>query len=117
MKKLLGVLLLLLLGAAAAALMYARVKQPYRGYAGVEQFVEIPQGTGTPAIAERLVSTGVIRDRVTFRLALWMSGQGRHLKAGEYRFDRAMTPFEIIDKIARGEVYVISVTFPEGHTI
>ena len=46
-----------------------------------------------------------------------MSGQGRHLKAGEYRFDRAMTPLEVIDKIARGDVFVISVTFPEGLTI
>ena len=46
-----------------------------------------------------------------------MTGQGRHLKAGDYRFDRAMTPFEVIDKIARGDVYVISVTFPEGLTI
>jgi UPF0755 protein len=45
-----------------------------------------------------------------------MSHRGRHLKAGEYRFDRAMTPFEIIDKIARGDVFVISVTFPEGLT-
>ena len=27
-----------------------------------------------------------------------------------------MTPFEIIDKIARGDVFVISVTFPEGLT-
>ena len=46
-----------------------------------------------------------------------MSGKGRQLKAGEYRFDRAMTPFEVIDKIARGDVYVIHVTFPEGLTI
>jgi UPF0755 protein len=45
-----------------------------------------------------------------------MSRQGRHLKAGEYRFDRAMTPFEIIDKLARGDVFVINVTFPEGLT-
>jgi UPF0755 protein len=59
----------------------------------------------------------VIRDLTTFRTALWMSHKGRVLKAGEYRFDRAMTPFEIIDKIARGDVFVITVTFPEGHTI
>jgi UPF0755 protein len=39
------------------------------------------------------------------------------LKAGEYRFDREMTPFEVIDKIARGDVYVIHVTFREGLTI
>jgi len=59
----------------------------------------------------------VVRDHLTFRVALWMSGEARRLKAGEYRFDRAMTPFEIIDKIARGDVYVINVTFPEGLTI
>jgi UPF0755 protein len=117
MKKLLGLLLLVLVGAGAAAgLMYVRVNQPYRGYQSAEQFVEIPQGIGSLPIGERLVQAGVIRDLATYRTALWMSGQGRHLKAGEYRFDRAMTPFKIIDKIARGDVYVISVTFPEGLT-
>jgi UPF0755 protein len=118
MKKLMALCLFLLIGAgAAAAWMYARVNQPYRGYGGAEQFVEIPQGTGSRPIGERLVAAGVVRDVATFRTALWMSHQGRHLKAGEYRFDRAMTPFEIIDKVARGDVYVITVTFPEGQTI
>jgi UPF0755 protein len=46
-----------------------------------------------------------------------MSGKGRQLKAGEYRFDRAMTPFEVIDKIARGDVFVVQVTFREGLTM
>jgi UPF0755 protein len=118
MKKLLGFLVLVLVGAgAAAALMYLRVNQPYRGYQGAEQFVELPQGIGSLPIGERLVQAGVIRDLATFRTALWMSGQGRHLKAGDYRFDHAMTPFEIIDKIARGDVFVITVTFPEGLTV
>ena len=118
MKKLLGVLLLLLVGAGAAAgLLYTRVNQPYRGFDGTEQFVEIPQGTGSRPIGERLVAAGVVRDTATFRTALWMSGQGRHLKAGEYRFDSPMTPFEVIDTIARGDVYVIMVTFPEGQTM
>jgi UPF0755 protein len=118
MKKLLGFLVLLLVAAgAAAALLYSRVNRPYRGYEGTEQFVEIAQGSGSLGIGERLVAAGVIRDMLTYRTALWMSHQGRHLKAGEYRFDRAMTPFEIIDKIARGDVFVITVTFPEGLTL
>jgi UPF0755 protein len=118
MKKFFGFVLLMLVGAAAAlALQYSRVNQPYRGYQGAEQFVEIPPGNGSTPIGERLVAAGVIRDALTFRTALWMSHQGRHLKAGEYRFDRAMTPFEVIDKLARGDVYVITVTFPEGQTI
>jgi UPF0755 protein len=118
MNKLLAALLLVLIGGAAVvAFMYSRVNHPYRGYDAAEQFVDIPQGTGSLGIGERLVSSGVVRDMPTFRIALWMSQQGRHLKAGEYRFDRPMTPFEIIDKLARGDVYVINVTFPEGQTI
>ena len=119
MKKLLAfvVLLLLLVAAGAAALLYLRVNEPYRGYQEAEQFVELPSGSGSAAIGQRLVAAGVVRDVPTFRTALYLSGQGRHLKAGDYRFDRAMTPFEAIDKIARGDVYVINVTFPEGLTV
>ena len=118
MKKLLGVLILLMLIAGGGvALLYLRVNQPYRGYEGAEQFVEIPPGAGSVGIGDRLVAAGVIRDRSTYRTAVWMTGQGRHLKAGDYRFDRAMTPFEVIDKIARGDVYVVQVTFPEGLTM
>ena len=115
MKKLLGLLILVVLVAGGAvAFLYMRVNQPYRGYQGTEQFVDIPQGAGSVGIGDRLVDAGVIRDRSTFRTAVWMTGQGRHLKAGDYRFDRAMTPFQVIDKIARGDVYVVNVTFPEG---
>jgi UPF0755 protein len=59
----------------------------------------------------------VVRDSVTYRAALWLSGDARHLKAGEYRFAEPLTARDVIRKIARGEVYLISVTFPEGLTI
>ncbi len=118
MRKL-GILFLLLIVAAGAAggALYLRTEQPYRGYGGAEQFVDIPAGAGTRTIGDRLVAAGVIRDPLSFRLALWMSGRARVLKAGEYRFDQPMTPLDVIGKIARGDVYVINVTFPEGHTI
>jgi UPF0755 protein len=118
MKKLIGFLfLVLVIAGAAAGFLYIRVTQPYRGYDATEQFVDIPSGAGSIAIGDRLIDAGVIRDRTTFRTAVWMTGKGRQLKAGEYRFDRAMTPFEVIDKIARGDVYVVHVTFREGLTM
>jgi peptidoglycan lytic transglycosylase G len=120
-RRLRTVAVLALFGVAAAgvagAFMYQRVHQPFRGFGGSEQFVDLPSGAGSRTISDRLVDGGIVSDRLTFRLALWQSGQGRHLKAGEYRFDRAMTPFEVIDKLVRGDVYVINVTFPEGLTI
>jgi UPF0755 protein len=48
---------------------------------------------------------------------LWRSGQARRLKAGEYRFDHEMTPLEVLDKLARGDVYLLTLTFREGLTI
>jgi UPF0755 protein len=118
MKRLVVFLLfVLVIGGAAAITMYLRVSQPFRAWDGAEQFVDIPPGSGSRTIGDRLVVAGVVQDNLTFRLALGLSGKARQLKAGEYRFDRALTPSEVIDKIARGDVYVVNVTFPEGLTL
>jgi peptidoglycan lytic transglycosylase G len=111
------VLFITIIAGGAAVVIYSRLGQPFRAYQGAEQFIEIPQGAGSRAIGERLVAGGIVKDQFTFRVALWQSGKARQLKAGEYRFDRAMTAAEVIDKLARGDVYTVSVTFPEGLTI
>ena len=90
---------------------------PYRGYEGAEQFVDIPSGATTPAIGRRLADAHVVSDARMFRVALWWGNRGRTLKAGEYRFDRPMTVFDVIEKLVRGEVYEHRITFPEGLTI
>jgi len=103
MKKLALLFLLLLIAAAGAgAWVYMRVGEPYRGYEGPELIVEVPSGAGSRAIGDRLVAAGVVRDALSFRLGLYLSGEARRLQAGEYRFDRAMTPMQVIDKLARG---------------
>lgn len=109
-------LIILLAGAFGAWVLLAEV-QPYKGYAGEEQFVDIPPGTGPAAIGRRLADAGVIRDTLSFRIELLRSGSGRRLQAGEYRFDRAMTVKEVVAKIARGDVYLLPITFREGLTI
>lgn len=118
MKKLLLILVVLVLAAGVAGwVLYARVREPFRGWSGESQQVEIPSGAGTRAIGERLVGAGLVRDEMTYRIALWASGDARRLKAGEYRFDRPMSPLEVLGKIARGEVDLVNVTFREGLTI
>jgi UPF0755 protein len=59
----------------------------------------------------------VVRNTTTFRLAVWLTGKGRRLQAGEYRFDQPVSAREVVDKIARGEVYLRPITFPEGFTM
>ena len=118
MKRLAAAVFVLLLAAAAAgAWFYSGVDRLYQGYDPPEQFVEIPQGAGPAAIGRRLVAAGVVRNRGTFRLALWLTGDGRRLQAGEYRFDHPISARQVIEKIARGEVFVQPITFPEGLTI
>lgn len=113
--SLVGFALLALLG--LGIWFYATLQQPYKGYPGAEQFVDIPQGTGPASMAQRLADAGVVKNAMMFRAAVWMSGAGRRLQAGEYRFDSPMTPAEVVDKIRRGDVFLKPITFPEGLTI
>ena len=118
MKKLaLVVIVVLLVAGMATFTLYSRANEPYRGYSGDARELEIPAGEGTKAIGQRLVEAGIVRDVITFRVALWLTGDARRLKAGEYLFDRPMTARDVIGKIARGEVDLVNVTFREGLTI
>jgi UPF0755 protein len=112
-----AVLAVLVVIAAAAGVIYSRVDRPFKGYDGPEQFVEITSGAGPAAIGRRLVEKGVIRDRLTWRIAVFKSGEARVLKAGEYRFAGELRPADVIGKLARGDVYLRPITFPEGLTI
>jgi UPF0755 protein len=118
-KKLLlalGAVVVLML-AGAAAWLFVHVERPYRGYAGDEQFVEIPPGSGSAAMGRRLEEAGVVRSAQAFRLAVWSRGVGHRLQAGEYRFDAPASAKDVVDKIARGDVYLLTITFREGLTI
>lgn len=118
MRRLLLLLLLVAVLTALGAGLWVsrRVSAPYAGFTG-EQMVEVPPGASTMAIGRRLVAAGVVRDELTFRLAWRVSGRGRSLKAGEYRFTEAAPPGAVIDRLARGDVFLVPVTFPEGLTI
>jgi UPF0755 protein len=122
MRKLLIalVVILVVLGIGlglVASVVWGRLHEPFKGYAQAEQFVEIPSGAGTNEIGSRLVERGVVRDLLVFRVALWWTGRARGLKAGEYRFAEPMNAAQVVEKLARGDVYTRRITFPEGLTI
>jgi len=111
------IVVLVALVLAFGAWVWSGLSRPFKGYDAAEQFVEIPQGAGPSSIGKRLIDAGVVRDRVLFRLELARSGRGRHLQAGEYRFDRPVSAIDVIGKLTKGDVYGRRVTFPEGLTI
>jgi UPF0755 protein len=117
MKRLAVIFLAVLAVVTVAGLFTLRyLGEPFKGYPGDEVFVEVPAGSGVAAIGRRLVDAGVVRNSAEFRLAMRLHGGDRTLKAGEYRFSGPLRPSEVIDKLARGDVYLRPVTFPEGLT-
>jgi UPF0755 protein len=107
-----GCLLLLLLVALAGGFGVFRLMAPYQGFQG-ETFVEFPRGTSTETMGVLLAKAGVLRSRWDF-LAARAVRRGRVLQAGEYRFERAASPLEVVDRIARGDVFYYTLVAPEG---
>jgi UPF0755 protein len=106
---------LVLLAALAAGFAAFRLLAPYQNFRG-ETFVEFPRGTSTDAMADQLANAGVIRSRWDFLLARAVE-RGRVLQAGEYRFDRAASPLEVFNRIARGDIFYYTLTVPEGQNM
>jgi UPF0755 protein len=106
----LGSVCALLAGVAALSVFV-----PYRGFQG-ETFVQLDRGAHSAAIARTLSQAGVIRYAWQFWILRVMNPTVR-LQAGEYRFQRLATPGEVFGRIARGDVYYLEFTVPEGSNI
>ncbi len=104
------VFLILLIAAGAAGWF---VLLPYGP--GAETFVHIAQGSSAIRIGSQLEEAGVVRSRYAFDLLRCVL-RGK-LKAGTYRFDHPAPVTEIYNRIARGDVYTIALTIPEGANI
>lgn len=115
----LGLLALLLIAAlgAGAGWLESQLSRPYWRHNDSEQvFVDIPRGTSRLGIADLLARNKIVRNRLAFfLLSEWH--HGRRLQAGEYLFDQPMDSREVFWKIAHGQIFVRSVTVPEGWTM
>ena len=82
---------------------------------GGTQFVLLRPGSSSRRIAADLQSAGVIRSARAFLLIHYTLGST--LKAGEYKFDQPATARQIHDRLARGDIYVHTITIPEGYNL
>jgi len=116
--KRLGLLALLAISAlgAGSAWLDSQISRPYRGHRPEKVFVDIPHGASRWKIAGILRSDDVIRNRLAFTLfAAWHFR--KRMQAGEYFFDRPLNSREVFWKISRGQIFVHTVTIPEGWTM
>jgi peptidoglycan lytic transglycosylase G len=112
-KLLIAVVLAVAVLAGGSWIAYQTFK-PYHAYSGAE-LVKLEPGTGAASAARLLASRGVLRGRVPF-LALYALGRYRRctLKAGEYLFDRPLSPRDVYWKLVHGDIYYHLVVIPEG---
>ena len=117
---------LVLLGITAAAVLGAgsvlrwawlSLHAPYAGWSGAEVSVDLPREVDAGSMLDRLAGAGVIRHPTLARAYVRFQGWDRDLKAGEYRFERAASILEVLDRLRRGDVVLHAVTVPEGLTI
>jgi UPF0755 protein len=80
---------------------------------GQTKFVMLKPGWSTRHIANELQASGVIHSARALLLYHYVM-KPRTLKAGEYKFDDTASALAIHDRLTRGDVYVHSVTVPEG---
>lgn len=82
-----------------------------------EEIIEISHGISATEIGSLLAKRGFIRSAFLFRLTSVLSGTSRSMKAGEYALSMNMSMFQILRKIAVGEVVLYRFTIPEGFTV
>ncbi|MBK5293820.1 MAG: endolytic transglycosylase MltG [Acidobacteriia bacterium] len=91
------------------------LSQPYRGFADPVA-VEIPKGMSTRQMAALLAEKGVVRWEWQFLAARALRPRAR-LQAGEYLFAEPADAREVLDRIARGDVFFYEVRVPEGSNL
>lgn len=111
--------LALLVSSALLGLRWAHVAlhEPWKGWVGADLVVEIPVDAGAREALDGLARAGVLRHPVLLERWLVLRGLDRELRAGEYRFDRALSPVELADRMRAGDVLLHAVTIPEGLTL
>lgn len=87
------------------------------GSGSVVRDISLPSKSGVKRLAADLEVGGIIRSRLHFMLLGRLTGLSGRLKAGDYRFNNAMTPYAILDKVAKGDVDYRRFTLPEGYSI
>jgi UPF0755 protein len=105
---------LLAAGAAGAFAIRRLLDTPWRRGPEGSLLLEIPARSATQSILAALEEGGLLRDRRLGSIALKTFYRGKTLKAGEYRFTRALSPVELLRPIVAGEVVRWKVTIPEG---
>jgi UPF0755 protein len=104
--------LLLAMAGAAGLYYYAHHKFP------VTQPItlELQSGSSLKTAAAQLAAVGLLQQPELFVLLARVLGESAKIKAGNYEFARPLSPLNLLQRITRGDVTQVGITFVEGST-
>ena len=76
--------------------------------------LEVEPGTTPRGVAREVVKAGVRTDARLLYAWFRVSGQDRQIKAGNYELTTGLTPYVLLQKLARGEESLKALTLVEG---
>ena len=76
----------------------------------------VHSGSGIKTLARQLANEGVLPDPHSLWVLARVTGRAPTIQAGTYRLDRPTTPLELLEKLARGDVFMLEMLFVEGTT-
>ena len=79
-------------------------------------FIRVEKGTSLNMVADGLYREGIISHPFIFKIIARFSGLSQKLRAGEYKFEPQISLWNVMQKIAQGDVFYRKITLPEGLT-
>jgi len=77
---------------------------------------ELKKGTSVNRLAHQLAEQGIIKNTLYLRILTYFNPELSQIKAGEYRFGKALTPTKLLLKLNQGKVIQYTFTIIEGQT-
>jgi UPF0755 protein len=105
----------LICGLAASAWLSHFALTPIDVPADARELLVKP-GRSARAVSRDLVSVGVFQEPWSFVLLARLLQQDNAMKAGSYELPSRITPYRLLEMVARGEVSQAQITFIEGWT-
>jgi UPF0755 protein len=109
-----GLFTAVLVGGALTGWFVHQLHRPYAGWTSDQVVVVLEPGMSASAMLARLGEAGVLERPRIARAYLSWTGGGAQLQAGEYRFDAASGPLDVVARLRAGDVLLHEVTVPEG---
>ncbi len=76
----------------------------------------VKSGASVRGLARQLADQGLFAEPHSFWILARALGKSGAIQAGTYRIDKPLTPVELLDKLARGDVVLAEILFVEGTT-